>query len=110
MRVGFLVCFGVVTQVAWLKSLIVETCVVDSIAKSIQLYYVNINKVLISKNKKFKKKRFKHMEIKYLIVKELVNKGYIIVEPLRIDDVIVDPLTKGDFTIPLIRNMFLAWV
>lgn len=50
------------------------------------------------------------MEIKYLIVKELVNKGYIIVEPLRIDDVIVDPLTKGDFTIPLIRNMFLAWV
>ena len=37
----------------------------------------------------------KHMEIKYLIVKDLVKKGDIVIEHIRIESMLVDPLTKG---------------
>ena len=35
------------------------------------------------------------MEIKYLIVKDLVKKRDIVIEPIRTESMLVDPLTKG---------------
>ena len=37
----------------------------------------------------------KHMEIKYLTVKDLVKKGDIVIEHIRTESMLADPLTKG---------------
>ena len=37
----------------------------------------------------------KHMEIKYLTVKDLVKKWDIVIEHIRTESMLADPLTKG---------------
>ena len=47
-----------------------------------------------SKNNKISTS-FKHIEIKYLTVKDLVKKEDIVIQHIRTEFMLVDPLTKG---------------
>ena len=46
----------------------------------------------------------KHMEIKYLTVNDLVKKGDIVIEHIRTESMLVDPLTKG------LKPITLKWL
>ena len=46
----------------------------------------------------------KHMEIKYLTVNDLVKKGDIVIERIRTESMLVDPLTKG------LKPITLKWL
>ena len=73
MYVEFIACYGALSQVVWLRNLIPELQVVDSIFRPIVIYCDNNAVVFYSKNNKINTGS-KHMEIKYLIVKDLVKK------------------------------------
>ena len=62
--------------------------------KHIQLNYDN-NSVVLFVNNNRGLKGSKHMEVKYLTIKKKVQTCDIAVEHISIDDMIVDPLTKG---------------
>ena len=60
----------------------------------IVIYCDNNAVVFYSKNNKISTGS-KHMEIKYLTVKDLVKKGDIVIEHIRTESMLADPLTKG---------------
>ncbi|RVW65224.1 Retrovirus-related Pol polyprotein from transposon TNT 1-94 [Vitis vinifera] len=68
--------------------------VVDSIFRPIVIYCDNNAVVFYSESNKISTGS-KHMEIKYLIVKDLGKKEDIVIEPIRTESMLVDPLTKG---------------
>ncbi|WJZ88161.1 hypothetical protein VitviT2T_007490 [Vitis vinifera] len=73
MYVEFVACYGASSQAVWLRNLISELQVVDSIFRLIVIYCDNNAVVFYSKNNKISTGS-KHMEIKYLTVKDLVKK------------------------------------
>ena len=73
MHAEFVTCYDASSQVVWLRNLILEMQVVDSISRPIVIYCYNNAAVFYSKNNKISIGS-KHMEIKYLIVKDLVKK------------------------------------
>ncbi|KAL6335669.1 hypothetical protein AAG906_032854 [Vitis piasezkii] len=84
MYAKFVACYGASSQAVWLRNLISELQVVDSIFRPIVIY-CEIMQLTVSK----------HMEIKYLTVKELVKKRDIVIEHIKTESMLVDPLTKG---------------
>ena len=94
MYAKFVACYGASSQAVWLRNLILELQVVDSISRPIVIYSNNNADVFYSKNNKISTGS-KHMEIKYLTVKDLVKKGDIVIEHIRTKFILVDPLTKG---------------
>ena len=60
----------------------------------IVIYCDNNAVVFYSKNNKISTGS-KHMEIKYLTVKDLVKKGDIVIEHIRTESMLADPLIKG---------------
>ena len=58
------------------------------------IYCDNNAVVFYSKNNKISMGS-KHMEIKYLTVKDLVKKWDIVIEHIRTEFMLADPLTKG---------------
>lgn len=68
--------------------------IIDSVIKPIQLYCGNISALLFSKDNK-SIIGSKHVEVKHLTVKELVKKGDVAIDHIEIENMIVDPLTKG---------------
>ena len=94
MYVEFVACYGASSQAVWLRNLILELQIVDFISRPIVIYCDNNAAVFYSKNNKISTGS-KHMEIKYLIVKDLVKKGDIVIEHIRIESMLTDPLTKG---------------
>nr|CAN67941.1 hypothetical protein VITISV_033155 [Vitis vinifera] len=90
----FVACYGASSQAVWLRNLILELQVVDSIFRSIVIYCDNNAVVSYSKNNKISTGS-KHMEIKYLTVKDLVKKGDIVIKDKRTESMLADPLTKG---------------
>ncbi|WKA10964.1 hypothetical protein VitviT2T_028504 [Vitis vinifera] len=90
----FVACYGASSQAVWLRNLISELQVVDSIFRPIVIYCDNNATVLYSNNNKISTGS-KHMKIKYLTVKDLVKKGNIMIEHIRIGSMLADPLTKG---------------
>ena len=68
MYVEFVACYGASSQTVWLRNLILDLQVVDSISRPIVIYCNNNAAVLYSKNNKINTGS-KHMEIKYLTVK-----------------------------------------
>ncbi|XP_039135092.1 secreted RxLR effector protein 161-like [Dioscorea cayenensis subsp. rotundata] len=94
MQAEFVACFGAATQAVWLRNLIAQMFIVDSVNRPIQLYCDNISAVLFFKNNK-SITGSKHMEVKYLTVKELVKKGDIAIDRIGTADMMADPLTKG---------------
>ncbi|RVX16189.1 Retrovirus-related Pol polyprotein from transposon TNT 1-94 [Vitis vinifera] len=73
MYAEFVACYGASSQAVWLRNLILELQVVDSIFRPIVIYCDNNAVVFYSKNNKISTSS-KHMEIKYLTVKDLVKK------------------------------------
>ncbi|RVW21621.1 Retrovirus-related Pol polyprotein from transposon TNT 1-94 [Vitis vinifera] len=73
MYAEFVACYGASSQAVWLRNLISELQVVDSIFRPIVIYCDNNAVVFYSKNNKISTGS-KHMEIKYLTVKDLVKK------------------------------------
>ncbi|RVW21791.1 Retrovirus-related Pol polyprotein from transposon TNT 1-94 [Vitis vinifera] len=73
MHAEFVACYGLSSQAVWLRNLISELQVVDSIFRPIVIYCDNNAAVFYSKNNKISTGS-KHMEIKYLTVKDLVKK------------------------------------
>ena len=60
----------------------------------IVIYCDNNAVVFYSKNNKISTGS-KHMEIKYLTVKDLVKKGDIVIEHIRTESMLANPVTKG---------------
>ncbi|WKA13030.1 hypothetical protein VitviT2T_030364 [Vitis vinifera] len=94
MYAEFVACYGASSQAIWLRNLISEFQVVDSIFRPIVIYCDNNAVVFYSKNNKISTCS-KHMEIKYLTVQDLVKKGDIVIEHIRTEFMLADPLTKG---------------
>ena len=94
MYAEFVACYGASSQAVWVRNLILVLQVVDSISRPIVIYCDNNASMLYSKNNKISM-GFKNMEIKYLTVKDLVKKGDIVIEHIRTESMLVDPLTKG---------------
>ena len=82
MYAEFVAYYGASSQAVWLRNLISELQVVDSIFRPIVIYCDNNATVLYSKNNKISTCS-KHMEIKYLTVQDLVKKGDIVIEHIR---------------------------
>ena len=93
MYVEFVACYGASSQVVWLRNLILELQVVDSISRPIIIYCDNNPVMFYSENNKTSTGS-KHMEIKYLTVKNLVKKGDIVIEHIRTESMLAGPLTK----------------
>ena len=83
MYAEFVACYGASSQAVWLRNLILELQVVDSISRPIVIYSDNNAVVFYSKNNKINMGS-KHMEIKYLTVKDLVKKGDIVIEEIKL--------------------------
>ena len=94
MYVEFIACYGASSQAIWLRNLILELQIVDSISRPIVIYCDNNAIVFYSKNNKISTSS-KHMEIKYLTVKDLVKKRDIVIEHIRNESTLADSLTKG---------------
>lgn len=94
MYAEFVACYGASLQAVWLKNLITEIRVVDSISLPMLIYCDNSAAVFFAKNNKITGAS-KHMEIKYLTVRDLVKKGDIIIENCKTELMLADPLTKG---------------
>ena len=94
MHAEFVACYGASSQAVWLRNLISDMFVVDSIARPICVYCDNLSAVLFSNNNK-NITGSKHLEVKYLTIKELVQKCDITIEHIRTESMLADPLTKG---------------
>ncbi|RVW39088.1 Retrovirus-related Pol polyprotein from transposon TNT 1-94 [Vitis vinifera] len=94
MYAEFVACYGASSQAVWLRNLISELQVADSIFLPIVIYCDNNTVVFYSKNNKISTGS-KHMEIKYFTVKDLVKKGDIVIERIRTKFMLADPLTKS---------------
>ena len=81
-------------QTIWIKNLIFDLCVVDSIFNPLRIYYDNKSTMLFPKNNKCTK-RSKHLEITYLKVKDFVKNNDIMVGHIDTNNMIADPLIKG---------------
>ena len=93
MEVEFVSCFEATSQDVWLKSLISGLRVMDSISRSLRIFYNNSAAVFLTKNNK-SGSRSKHIDIKYLAIGKHVNKKKVVIECISTKLVIVDPLTK----------------
>ena len=65
-------CFEARSHGVWLKSFICRPRIVDSISRSLKLYYDNSAAVFMAKNNK-SGSRSKHIDIKYLAIRERVK-------------------------------------
>ncbi|RDX92812.1 hypothetical protein CR513_25009, partial [Mucuna pruriens] len=61
-------------------------CVKTKKKGAIRMFYAKINKTSSG---------FKHLEMKYPIARNFVKEGFIMVEHIDTDSIVVDPLTKG---------------
>ena len=94
MYAKFVACYGASSQAIWLRNLILELQVVDFISRPIVIYCDNNAAVFYFRNNKISIGS-KHMEIKYFTIKDLVKKGDIVIEHIRTESILADPLTKG---------------
>ena len=65
----------------------------DSISRSLRIYCDNSIAVFMAKNNKSSSQN-KHIDIKYLAIRERVKEKIVVIEHVRTELMIVDPLTK----------------
>nr|CAN79647.1 hypothetical protein VITISV_031352 [Vitis vinifera] len=94
MEAKFLSCFEASSHGVWLKSFISGLRVVDSISRTLKIYYDNSVAVFMAKKNK-SSSRNKHIDIKYLAPRERVKKKTMVIEHVSTELMIADPLTKG---------------
>ncbi|RDY02682.1 hypothetical protein CR513_13825, partial [Mucuna pruriens] len=78
----------------WLMSFMSRLRVLDSISKSLKLYYDNSAALFMTKNNKCGS-RNKHINIKYLAIRECVKEKKVVIEHVNTRLMIVDPISKG---------------
>ena len=94
MEAEFVSCFEARSHGVWLKSFISGLRIVDSISRSLKLYYDNSSTIFMAKNKK-SRSRSKHIDIKYLAIREHVKEKKVVIEHISTESMIADPLTTG---------------
>jgi len=94
MYAKFVACYEATGQVNWLKKFMPGLKVVDNIHKPLKLYCDNNPVVCYAHNNK-SSGAAKHIDIKYYVVKDKVRDHIISLERIRIENMLVDPLTKG---------------
>ena len=94
MEAEFVSCFKATSQGVWLKSLISGLRVMDSISRSLRIFYNNSTAVFLTKNNKNGSQN-KHIDIKYLAIREHVKEKKVVIEHISTELVISDHLTKG---------------
>jgi hypothetical protein len=100
MYAEFVACYETTGQVNWLKKFMPGLKVVDDIHKPLKLYCDNNPAVCYAHNNKSSGVA-KHIDIKYYVVKDKVRDHTISLEHISIENMLVDPFTKG-----LPPNMF----
>jgi len=93
MEAEFVACFEATIHGLWLRNFISWLGIVDTIVKSLKIYYDNSAAVFFSKNDKYSNGA-KHMKLKYFAVKEEVQKQRVSIEHITTTLMIADPLTK----------------
>lgn len=94
MAIEFVACFETLNHVIQLRNFVTSLHIVRSIERLLKVYCNNSTFVLYSKNHKISTKS-KFIDIKYLVVKERVQEKQILIEHIRTDLMLVDPLTKS---------------
>lgn len=77
-----------------MQNFILGLRVVDNISRPLKIYCDNFVVVSSKRNDKYYKGA-KHMELKYLCAKEEVHKQTMLIQQIRNNYTVVDPLTKG---------------
>jgi hypothetical protein len=90
----FVGCYEATEQAMWLKKFVPGLRVIDSIERSLKLYYDNEPTILYAHNNK-KTKDVRHIDIRFYIVKEKIQDQTISLEYISTKKMITDPLTKG---------------
>jgi hypothetical protein len=90
----FVGCYEATGQTMWLKKFVPGLRVIDSIERSLKLYYDNEPTILYAHNNK-KTKVVRHIDIRFYIVKEKIQDQTISLEYISTKKMITDPLTKG---------------
>ena len=93
MYAEFIACYEATGQVNWLKKFMPGLKLVDDIHKSLKLYCDNNPVVCYAHNNK-PSGAAKHIAIKYYVMKDKVRDHIISLEHIRIEKMLVDPLTK----------------
>ena len=65
MEAKIISCYEVISQVLWLRNFITSLKVIDSIARSLRIYYYNLAAIFFSKNNNSRSHN-KHVNIKFL--------------------------------------------
>ena len=78
--------------------------IVDSIAKPLTIYCDNSSTISFTKNNRTTSAS-KHINIKFLVVREMVENGEVLVEYIRTEDMLADPLTKGLRPIVFVKHV-----
>lgn len=94
MAVEFVACFEASNHAIWLRNFVTSLHIVRSIERPLRVYCDNSAAVLYSNNNMSSIKS-KFIDIKYLVVKKRVQDKQILIEHIRTDLMLVDPLTKG---------------
>ncbi|CAL2274253.1 unnamed protein product [Prunus armeniaca] len=94
MQAEFVACYEATIQASWLKNFITGLCVVDSIARPVQIFCDNSATVFYSRNNK-RSAGTKHLEIKFLLVREKIKQGQTRIDHISTHDMIADPLNKA---------------
>jgi hypothetical protein len=90
----FVGCYEATGQAMWLKKFVPGLRVIDSIERSLKLYYDNEPTILYAHNNK-KIKAVRHIDIRFYIVKEKIQDQTISLEYISTKKMIADPLMKG---------------
>jgi hypothetical protein len=93
MYVEFVDCYEATEQTIWFMKFIPGLRVVDSIEKSLKIYYDNESSVQYSYNNK-KSDVVKHINIKYYVVKEKIQDHTITLEHISTKRMLANPFTK----------------
>ena len=88
----FVFCFEATLHGVWMKSFIYGLRIVDSISRSLKIYYDNLASVFLAKKNK---SGSRNKNIKYLAIREHVMDKIMVIEHVNTELMIVDPLTKG---------------
>ncbi|PON80415.1 hypothetical protein TorRG33x02_234190 [Trema orientale] len=94
METEFIGCYEATSQALWLRNFITGLKIIDSIARPLRFYCDNSAAVFFSKNNK-SGSRSKHIDIKYLVIRDHIKKQEIVIDYVKTELNIADPMTKG---------------
>ena len=94
MEAEFVACFEASSHGVWLRSFIAGISIVNSISRPLRILCDNTAAVFLAKNNKSGSWN-KHIDIKYLALRERIKENKVVIENVRTENMLADPLTKG---------------